>query len=87
MVETHNPAVFFLECTKNLQAKGGSGRSVLDGIVERANVLGYHVVPTLIHAEKFGSVANRERWYLTCVKAPSSETFVLVSDSPSIHML
>ena len=77
-VETHNPAIFWLECVKNLQTKGKSGKSVLDGVVELANNQGYHVVPSMIHAEKYGSVASRERWYLTCVKVPLSETFGLM---------
>lgn len=64
VLAAHGFPLFMLECTKGLSARGPTGESNLHVIVDRANRLGYLMLPLAMRTDEYGVPQSRERSYI-----------------------
>ena len=73
-IAKHLPALFLLECVKNLavQPKDG-GPSNLTSLISTANELGYLCTPVTLDALQYGMPSKRDRYYVIGVRVADSD--------------
>ena len=63
-IAAHRPPIFLLECVRNLQTVGKSGKSNLILLQELANAQGYLLLSKLMNCYDYGTPQQRDRSYL-----------------------
>lgn len=63
-IAAHRPPTFLLECVRNLQVVGKSGKSNLQLLQEFANNIGYLLLSKAMNAFEYGVPQQRDRAYL-----------------------
>ena len=84
-IQFHKPPLFLLECVKNLQVTGKSGRSNLAILRAMANEVGYLLMDFALNSLRYGVPQRRDRSYMVGIRYQESgfsqdaEDFVLPS--------